>query len=198
MYLVRHGETDVNSAFRYWGKSDVGLGPYGIQQAERLRDRLSTKQIDYVYASDLKRTMSTAQIIASVHSLDIIRCPELREIDFGKIEGLSFDEVNERFPDVARMWRARDHRLTYPDGESLTDLEQRTSIFIDRLEKHSADDNILIVAHSGVLRTLISQILDMDTRHRWNIRIDLASLSIVETYSRFAILSLLNDVSHLV
>jgi alpha-ribazole phosphatase len=197
LYLVRHGETDSNSAFRYWGKTDVGLGPVGLQQSEQLRDRLSTRKIDYVYSSDLKRTLTTAQTIASVHNLQVIKCPELREIDFGQIEGLNFDEVKEKFPEVAVLWRTHDLRLAYPGGESLADLEQRTSAFINRLEKHAADDNILIVAHSGVLRTLICQLLDMDVKHRWNMRVDLASLSIIETYSGFAILSLLNEVLHL-
>ena len=197
MYLVRHGETDSNSAFRYWGKTDVGLGPCGLQQSEQLRDRLSTKKIDCIYSSDLKRTMTTARIIASVHNLPVTKCPELREIDFGQIEGLNFDEVKEKFPEVAVMWRAHDPQLAYPGGESLPNLEVRTASFIDRLEKHNANDNILIVAHSGVLRTLICQLLDMDVRHRWNMRVDLASLSVIDTYSGSAILSLLNDVSHL-
>jgi alpha-ribazole phosphatase len=197
LYLVRHGETDAGSASRFWGRTDVGLGPCGLQQAEQLRDRLSTKKIDYVYSSDLKRTVTTALTIASIHNLQIVKCPELREIDFGEVEGLNFEEVKEKFPQVSWMWINHDPGLAYPGGESLSELEQRLQAFIDRIQNHAADDNILIVAHSGVLRTLICQLLDVDMKHRWNIRIDLASLSILETYSGFAVLSLLNDVSHL-
>jgi alpha-ribazole phosphatase len=139
--------------------------------------------------------LTTAQAIVSGRDLKLTACPELREIDFGEVEGLNFDEVKEKFPAVALMWVERDPQLAYPSGESLAQLEQRISRFIDRLTGHAADDNILV--YSGVLRTLICQLMDMELKHRWNFRIDLASLSIIHTYSGFAVLSLLNDVSHL-
>ncbi len=197
LFLVRHGETDSHSALRYWGKTDVGLGPVGKQQAEQLRDRLAREQIDYIYSSDLKRALTTAQTIVSTRNLQIIPCSELREIDFGEVEGLNFDEIKTKFPKIAMMWIEHDPELVYPGGESLSQLEKRTRQFIEHLTEHAGNDNILVVAHSGVLRTLICQLADMDLKHRWNFRIDLASLSIVETFSGFAIISLLNDLSHL-
>lgn len=197
LFLVRHGETDSNSAFRYWGKTDVGLGSEGIRQAEQIRDRLAEQRIDCIYTSDLKRTRLTAEIIARPHQIDIINCPELREIDFGDVEGLDFKEVQAKFPEVARKWIQHDPELVYPGGESLLQLDERIARFRARLSAHTPQETVLIVAHSGVLRTLICQLLGMDLKYRWNLRIDLASLSIVETYPNFAILSLLNDVSHL-
>jgi alpha-ribazole phosphatase len=197
LLLVRHGETEMNSTERYWGRTDVGLGPAGLRQAEQLRDRLATERIDYVYSSNMKRAMVTAQTVVSVHHLDVIGCPDLREIDFGQIEGLNFTEVHSRFPKISQMWIRHDPELAYPDGESLPQLESRISDFKSSLSKHAENDTILIVAHSGVLRSLICQLLDLGTVHRWNIRIDLASLSIVETYPGIAILSLLNDTSHI-
>jgi alpha-ribazole phosphatase len=197
LLLVRHGETESFSSQRYWGKTDVGLGPVGLRQAEQLRDRLATYKIDFVYSSVLKRAMVTAQIIASIHQLGVVGCPELREIDFGKIEGLNFNEVRIQYPEIAQMWIRHNPDLTYPEGESLLQLEKRITEFTMRLARHGADEVILVVAHSGVLRTLICQLLDLEMKSRWNIRLDLASLSMVETYHQTAILSLLNDVSHL-
>lgn len=197
LLLVRHGETELNSTERYWGRTDVGLGPAGLRQAEQLRDRLATEKIDYVYSSVMKRAMVTAQTVASIHRLEVTGCPDLREIDFGRIEGLNFAEVHARFPQISQMWIRHDPELAYPDGESLPQLESRINGFKTHLAKHAANDTILIVAHSGVLRSFICQLLNMGTIHRWNIRIDLASLSIVETYPGTAILSLLNDTSHL-
>ena len=197
LLLVRHGETALNSSQRYWGKTDVGLGAIGIKQAEQLRDRLATETIDHIYSSELKRTMSTARIIASFQQCSITACPELREIDFGQLEGLNFDEVKQQYPDIARQWIERDSQLEYPGGESLFQLETRICEFVRLLSGHNAEETILITAHSGVVRTLICLLLGVDTQHRWNFRIDLASLSVVETYSQFAILSRLNDVSHL-
>jgi len=197
LLLVRHGETEQNSGFRYWGRSDVALSDIGLRQAERLRERLNIEKIDFIYSSDLKRALITAQIIACKHNLKVIVCPELREIDFGRLEGLTFDEVNHLYPDVARMWMERAPGLIYPGGESLAELDKRVCQFRSRLEGHNEQGTLLVVAHSGVLRTLLCQLLCVEPQQRWQIRLDLASLTIVETYRHGAVLSLLNDVSHL-
>jgi broad specificity phosphatase PhoE len=197
LLLVRHGETELNSSRRYWGKTDVALGTAGIKTAESLRDRLAGEIIKCIYSSTLQRALVTAQIIASTHDSEVIRCPELNEIDFGKMEGLDFSEVNGKFPEVVRQWVERSPDLAYPEGENLSQLDHRVSEFRERLSGHDTEDVILIVAHSGVLRTLICQLLGFETAVRWKIRLDLGSLSIVDTYPETAILSLLNDTSHL-
>jgi alpha-ribazole phosphatase len=194
---VRHGETELQSSLRYWGKTDVALGPIGLHQAEQLRDRLAMERIDFIYSSELKRAADTADIIAARHNLKVITCPELREIDFGKMEGLEFNEIHSQFPEVEKMWLARDPALIYPDGESLTDFENRVTTFEAHLDNHRANETILIIAHAGVLRTLICQLLGLEMNNRWSLRVDLASLSIIETYPEINMLCLLNDVSHL-
>jgi len=197
LLLVRHGETEYNSSERYWGSTDVSLGTVGLVQAQKLRERLSGEKIDAIYSSPLKRAMVTAQTIAESHNLKVVSCPEIREIDFGKIEGLNFKELNQLYPEVHRLWIEKSPQMAYPGGESVIQLEARVASFTKRLKPHGPDDTILVVAHSGVLRTLICQLLEMDTRHRWSFRLDLASLNIVETYPGGSILTLLNDKTHL-
>lgn len=197
LLLVRHGETELQSSLRYWGKTDVALGPSGWQQAEQLRDRLAMEKIDYIYSSELKRAVDTANIIAARHNLKVMTCPELREVDFGELEGLEFNEIHNQFPEVEQMWLTRNPSLVYPDGESLIEFENRVSKFETRLKNHRADETILVAAHAGVLRTLICQLLGLEMKNRWSLRVDLASLSIIETYPENNILCLLNDVSHL-
>ena len=190
LLLVRHGDTELNSAERYWGHSDVRLSAAGLRQAEKLRERLAAEKIDIIYSSDLKRASVTAETIAARHQLPVIICAELREINFGQLEGLTFEEVSQLYPEVAKLWAERSPELKYPSGESLDEFSNRVSKFLSRLEKHSAEETILIVAHSGVLRTLMCQLLGMELRYRWQLRLDLASLSILETYQGGAILSL--------
>jgi len=197
LFLVRHGDTELNSAERYWGRSDVKLSAAGVGQAERLRDRLVVEKIDAVYSSDLERALVTAEIIASGHQLAVITCAELREVNFGQLEGLNFSEISRLYPEVAKLWAERSTKLKYPGGESLVEFNTRVSKFLSRLDKHTVGETILIVAHAGVLRTLVCQLLGIDPQRRWQIRLDLASLSIMETHQQGAILSLLNDVSHL-
>jgi len=198
IFLVRHGETEKNSSQRYWGRTDVNLGAVGLRQAEQVRDRLAAEKIDYIYSSEMRRAVLTARTIATLHGPPVVVCPELKEIDFGLIEGLDFNEVQQQFPEVAAMWIARNPDLCYPQGESLYQLDARLARFKERLSHHRESDNILVVAHSGVLRTLICQLLGLETRNRWDFRVDLASISIVETFTGAAVLSLLNDSSHLI
>ena len=198
LLLVRHGETELNSAERYWGQSDVKLSALGLRQAERLRDRLAAQKIDAVYSSDLQRALATARIIASGHQLDVTICAELREINFGKLEGLNFEEISQLFPEFTAKWKVqRNTDIEFPGGESLDQLHRRVRNFVDRLQKRKPEETVLVVAHAGVLRSLICQLMEIELRYIYRIRLDLGSLSIVEAYPEGAIVSLLNDTSHL-
>ncbi len=197
LLLVRHGDTESNSRERYWGHSDIKLSAAGLGQAEKLRDRLAAEKIDTIYSSELQRASLTAKTIASRHQLDVITCAELREISFGKVEGLTFAEVSRLYPELTKSWVSWSLQMRFPNGESVGELNRRVSKFLDRLEKHAPDETILIVAHAGPLRLLVCRLLGMKLQHWRQIRISLASLSIVETHSQGTVLSLLNDVSHL-
>lgn len=197
LLLVRHGDTKSNSREKFWGKTDVELSAAGIEQAERLRDRLAAEKIDAIYTSSLQRASVTAEIIAARHQVAVTVCAELCEIDFGEIEGLAFNELGQRYPELTKSWLSRNPDLQYPGGERLSDFNQRVSTFLGRLEKHAIGETILITAHSGVLRTLMCQLLGIDLERRWQFRTDLASLSILETHPQEAVLSRLNDLSHL-
>jgi len=168
-----------------------------IWQAERLADRLAEEKIDAIYTSKLRRALATAEIIASHHQMEVISCPELFEINFGKVEGLTFNEIGQRYPELVKTWPTRDPSFRFPEGESISDLNRRVMRFLPRLDKHAPEDAILVVAHSGVLRLIICHLLQIDIWHWRQFRTDLASLSIVETHSQGATLNLLNDTSHL-
>ena len=176
LLLVRHGDTELNSAERYWGNTDVKLSQAGFRQAERLRDRLAAERIDAIYASDLSRAAMTAEIIASRHGLDVITCAELREMNFGELEGLTFNEISQRYPEVTELWRQRSHHLKFPGGESIDQFNSRISQFASRLKNQAPQATILLVAHSGCLRSLMCQLLGIGAEHQWQFRLDLASL----------------------
>ena len=197
LLLVRHGETKLNSAQRYWGHTDVELSDTGIRQAEQLRDRLAEQKIDVIYTSDLSRALATARIIASSHQADIITCTELHEINFGKVEGLTFKEISQLYPELAQSWYRRSIELKFPGGESIADIDKRVSKFPDRLKKHAPEETVLIVAHSAPLRLLTCHLLGIELQHWLQFRLDLASLSILDTYPEVTILRLFNDTSHL-
>ena len=194
---MRHGNTELNSARMFIGHSDTELSAVGYRQVERLRDRLAAEKIDIIYSSDLRRALVTAETIASKHQLNVITCPELREVNYGKVEGVTFEEMRRLYPEVAELCAEWNLQLKFPDGESVSELRQRVGKFLDRLKQHAPEQTILIVAHSGPLRLMICSLLGIDLRHWRQIHLDLASLSIVNTYPEIAIISLLNDTSHL-
>jgi alpha-ribazole phosphatase len=196
LFLVRHGNTSLDSAMRFWGKTDVALSLDGIRQAEKLRDRLVRQKFHAAYSSRLSRARATAEIISG-GSLDITSLAELDEINFGWVEGLTFEEIKKRHPEMAETMGNWKIRQKFPGGESLDELNDRLQKFLERLQKHQPEETVLIVAHAGTLRVLICNLLGIGLEHWRQMQIDLASLSIVETYPQGAILSLLNDVSHL-
>ncbi len=197
IFLARHGDTAENSRQRYWGSTDVPLSEAGREQADRLAERLRNEPLEAVYSSDLQRAVFTAETIADRHRLKVETCPELREIDFGEIEGLTFSEIDRRYPEVADTWRSRQSGLSYPGGESLAGFNNRVVNFLRRLDKLPPEANILVVAHSGTLRTLGCRLLGLNAECRWQFQLDLASLSIIDVYPEGSIISRWNDISHL-
>lgn len=197
LLLVRHGETAAGSGVRYWGSTDVELSAEGLAQAGKLKQRLEHETIRAVYASNLKRAKLMADIITSGRSLNTIRCAELNEVNFGRMEGLTLEEIGRKYPELYKPWVNWDSDFEFPGGESIRDFHERVSRFADRLEAHDAQETVLVVAHAGSLRMLICYLLDLPLPHWRQIRLDLASLSIIEVLSQGAVLTRLNDVSHL-
>ncbi len=197
LLLVRHGLTEFNIMRRFAGYTNIEMSAAGYAQVEKLRDRLINEKIDAIYSSDWKRAMATAELISVGHNVDIVACPELREANYGDAEGLTFDEIKQLYPGVAGAITHFSLKLKFPGGESFNEFVERVSTFLDRLNKHAPSETILIVSHNGPLRVLIWRLLGIGQKHWWQIRIDNASLSIVETYPRGAIVNVLNDTSHL-
>lgn len=197
LLLVRHGITEFNNAHRFAGYSDIEMSADGYGQVEKLRDRLANEKIDAIYSSDLRRAVVTAEVISSGHNVDITTCSELREVNYGEAEGLTFKEIGRLYPEVAELITNFSLELKFPSGESFGEFIKRTSKFLDRLKKHELSETILIASHSGPLRVLVCTLLGIDMEHWWQFQCDNASLSIMETYPRGVRIRLLNDVSHL-
>ena len=181
-----------NRTGRYQGHTDVELNATGLWQAERLRSYLAEQRIDAVYSSDLKRALRIAKIIACEHGLVVIPCKELREINFGKLEGMTFNEIQRHYSG----WGGVSSNVNIPGGENLNQLASRIELFVSKVSKYSAKETILIVAHGGSLQVLVCLLLGIGIEHWRQIRLDSASLTIVEDYPDAAVLSLLNDTCH--
>jgi alpha-ribazole phosphatase len=196
LLLIRHGTTKLHATDRFWGKTDMPLNDEGIKQAKQVKARLAKEKINAVFSSTLSRARSTAEIVAEGHKVKVIACDELRECDFGIIEGLPFKEIEQRYPALAKKL-TDGPAVDFPGGESLKQLNARIKTFIKRLDTLKPDDTAAIVSHGGPLRLLICNLLGIDIKHWQQFNISRASLSIIETYSQTTFLNLLNDTSHL-
>jgi alpha-ribazole phosphatase len=193
LFLVRHGQTDLNKVRRYQGRIDVPLNETGIGQAQKLALRLSSEPFDKIYASPLVRAQETAKTIHNGRNIDIVSLPELVEMDFGKLEGKTYKEIIEIFPD----WNPAVFDFIFAGGENLESLAIRMQSFVDMLKELDDDSNVLVVTHSGCLRIILCLLLDIDINKWWQFKIDVASLTVVDNVMQGAVLTLLNDTSHL-
>ncbi|MHC1727009.1 MAG: DVU_1551 family NTP transferase [Syntrophobacteraceae bacterium] len=159
IYLVRHGAIGAErKGTHYIGQLDLPLNLDGTRRAGELAEMLNNIDISSIYCSDLKRSLKTAETIARPHGLQPIVRRELREINLGEWEGLSFDEVRKRDP---KGFEERGRNLVHftpPGGENFLECGRRViGVFYDIL--HSSKGNILIVGHAGVNRILLAQAL---------------------------------------
>ena len=151
---IRHGETAWNVDTRIQGQLDVPLNDIGRWQAHRLALAVSDEGIDVVYASDLLRAMQTAQAVAVGCGREIITDPGLRERGFGVFEGLTYAEIQQRFPEMSERWRRRDPTFGAPGGETLRDFFDRSVATVTRLALAHSGQTIAVVSHGGVMDAL--------------------------------------------
>jgi len=145
---VRHGETDWNLTRRLQGHSDRPLNETGREQARNLAAELAGEDLEAVYSSDLSRAEETARIIAETRGLDVTALPELRERHFGSWEGLTDEEIHERFPE-----EIADGVLG--DGESRDELHGRVHRALSRIAAEHPEATVLVVSHGGPLRAVL-------------------------------------------
>jgi len=150
--LVRHGETDWNRDRRFQGQANPPLNESGREQARALAAELAGEELDAVYTSDLARANETAEIIASLLGVPVVVDAELREIDVGDWQGLTWPEIEERFPDGVRNWHARGHG--WEGGETYDALGERVVEALRRIAAARPADRLVIVGHGGTVRSV--------------------------------------------
>lgn len=197
LFLVRHGITTWNQDGRYQGDLDVPLSTKGRLQAAAARERLREERFDVCYTSALQRARLTAEIILEEHFCPLHELAELNEMSYGAWQGLLRAEVLARYgEDFARH---RDDPLHHAPtgGESRAQFQARVGRAVARIAEEQRDATVLIVAHGGSIRTIVAQYLCLGWTEVRRLRLDNASLTIVEDYDGDGILSLFNDTAHL-
>ncbi|MFR4807818.1 MAG: histidine phosphatase family protein [Peptostreptococcus anaerobius] len=131
LYVVRHGNTIDNINFRYSGFSDCDLSDVGRQQARQLNAYLKNIDIDRIYTSTLKRTGQTVDEVSRYLGLEMLGLDDLREMNFGKFDGKTFEEIKSEYPEDFKRMMTGDVMYTFPDGENIEMAYERNARGID-------------------------------------------------------------------
>ncbi len=179
IYLVRHGAIcEEESDGRYTGQLDAPLSPDGIRRAQELSRELSGVRFAAIYCSDLGRSVETARIIAGPHHLQPSERRDLREIDFGRWEGLTPDQAAGLYP---RQFEERSLDLLSfrpPDGESYMDCSLRViPAFYEML--HANRGNLLIVGHAHINRIILCQAMGVSLDRLFEFGQDYGCLNVI-------------------
>lgn len=159
LFLVRHGETFYNREDRIGGDSD--LTDKGRGQANALADHFATIRIPIIFTSNHKRTLQTATPIAERQDpCSIIALPEFNEIHAGVCESMTYEEIRQKMPQVARARGPNKYRYIYPEGEGYKTMEDRVHRGLKKVFfLNNYDENIMIVGHRAVNRMILSSFL---------------------------------------
>jgi broad specificity phosphatase PhoE len=159
LVLVRHGETDWNQQRRFQGHADQPLNDAGRSQARELAGRLRDEPVTALYTSPLRRASETAEILSDGFGMEVRTLHALLEIDVGAWEGLTVEEVRERYPDRAdQAWRSG-----WEDGETYDELERRVVPALTELGSRHEGGHVLAVTHAGPLRAAIAASLKLSS-----------------------------------
>jgi broad specificity phosphatase PhoE len=197
LLLIRHGETRWNEAKRFQGISDIELSAKGFAQANSLAQSLRNETLAAIYTSPLIRARQTAECIARGRTCPFVVEEGLKELNQGRLEGLTAEELRKDFPDFFAEWLKDPGTLVLPGGESLGELQNRAWSAMERLIPKHSQETIVVVAHSFVILTILCRVLDLPLQAFRRFRQDPTAKNVLEFTERGVILKGLNDTCHL-
>jgi alpha-ribazole phosphatase len=191
VWLVRHAQpADLNG--RCYGRHDTGLSPDGVLQAKEVAQRLAHEPLATVYSSPLNRALETARIVAGPHRLPVEVVSGLVEIDFGDFEGLTYEDIQSRYPAEFRSWMERPTETQFPNGESFAAMRRRVLSAVDILKNRHCRQSIAIVSHSGVARILLAEALAVSSHEIFRLGQRYSAINRIDYFGHGAVVELMN------
>jgi len=197
IYLVRHGRTERSEENLFRGQADIPLSETGKKQALALADALSGEQIKFVCSSPLSRGLDTASVIAGKFNLTVQTLEGLNDTNFGEWEGKSLKEVEEKYPELFKVWQSAPADLIFPGGETLTRAKNRAVAAIREIVDAHSDQTGVVVSHRATCKLIILDCLGLNEAGFWSIRQDLACINLLEWDGQHWTVRFMNLTSHL-
>ena len=195
LILVRHALTVDNQKSRLSGHIDSSISEEGKEQIDKITNYLKDFDIDKIYTTTSSRTKDTVKKLSELKSIEIIEKESLKEISFGDFEGLTFDEIKDKYPKEFQDMIEKGYEYKYPNGESLIDSYNRVCIELDNIISNHDDRTILICSHGGTIRNIITYLISNSYKYHWNFKIDNGSVTILEVQDGFTVITAMNNTS---
>jgi alpha-ribazole phosphatase/probable phosphoglycerate mutase len=178
LILVRHGPPEEDARGRCYGSLDVGLSADGVQVARSLAGCLAGEPVTRVVSSPRARAVDTAVPIAQAHGLRVEVVDALRELDFGELEGMTYDDVAATRPDLYERWMRDPTAVRFPGGECYDDLVERVGEAVEAIRAEALDGSVVVaVTHGGVVRGALGTVLGVPPRRIFRLAVDYGSLT---------------------
>lgn len=202
--LARHGQTEWNRVERFRGRADVPLNQTGRSQAEATGIKVAKAwQPAAIFSSPLSRAMDTGKAIARQvekiqgRTFEVQAHAGLIDIDYGEWQGLTPEEVRQRWPQAIDDWYNSPHLAVIPGGESLADLQLRSMEAVSQLAAQKVGQTIVLVGHTVINRVILLAILGLDNECFWKLKQDNCAINVFEAINNDYVLECLNDTCHL-
>ncbi len=196
--FVRHAEAEGNVNREFHGWTDSSITEKGHLQAQKVAQRLKDEQIDVIYSSSMKRTMQTAQYIADIKKLPVIRTDKLKEINGGDWEGRKWSELEQTWPHEYDTWENKPHIHKMPNGESMEEFQQRLLKEVEYIIGNNKGKSICVVTHGTAIRSMMCYFHGCDIGEMMNTPwYDNTSVTIIEYEEGDFRVLLKGDTSHL-
>ena len=195
LILVRHALTVDNQKSRLSGHIDSSISEEGKEQIDKITNYLKDFDIDKIYTTTSSRTKDTVKKLSELKSIEIIEKESLKEISFGDFEGLTFDEIKDKYPKEFQDMIEKGYEYKYPNGESLIDSYNSVCIELDNIISNNDDRTILICSHGGTIRNIITYLISNSYKYHWNFKIDNGSVTILEVQDGFTVITAMNNTS---
>jgi alpha-ribazole phosphatase len=178
LVLLRHAEPEERARGRCYGSLDVGLSPAGHAHAERLAEELAELELAAVYASPRSRALDTAAPIGAAHGLAVTPDDRLCELDFGELEGHTYDEIATTRPELYATWMTAPTTVRFPGGESYADLRERAVAACEEIR--GSHPCALVVTHGGVVRAALAEWLSIPSEAIFRLDQSYGGITVVE------------------
>jgi broad specificity phosphatase PhoE len=192
LFLLRHGEVEDRYHRVFGGSIDMELSPRGHEQARALATFLRRRPIDAIYASPMRRAQQTLAPLAGHCPAPAVTRTEFREVDFGDWTGLTWEQVHSRHQVSAFDWLDRIEHAKIENAETGPSFRARVEPALRQIVRDHAGQSVAIVCHGGVIRMMLSILLDWPLPRMASFEIDYASVTQVEHHAHKTEVTLLN------